>query len=309
MKVLIRELGTIHCEPLTATRPLQECWVAGQLFRDLQLAEIGSAGLEVDPVGDGGGSHEPDFHLAGNAWVAAHDWQRLAAATQPTVLVDSAAMPLAWCGDLNTEIADWENRLIAESGSMRITYPWDFLSLQEWLCANVEQSIEGSVSEQATIEGTLILGAGSRILPGVFIEGTVIVGAHCTIGPNAYLRGATSIGAGCHIGQAVEIKNSIIYPKTSIGHLSYCGDTIVGEGANFGAGTITANYRHDGLNHRSMVNDALVDTGRRKLGAVIGDDVHTAIHTSIYPGRKIWPGESTRPGEVVQRDLQTHLRD
>jgi bifunctional UDP-N-acetylglucosamine pyrophosphorylase/glucosamine-1-phosphate N-acetyltransferase len=72
---------------------------------------------------------------------------------------------------------------------------------------------------------------------------------------------------------------------------------------NFGAGTITANLRHDGQNNLSEVGGRLVDTGRRKLGTVVGDNVHTGIHTSIYPGRKLWPGTWTRPGAIVQADL------
>lgn len=52
-----------------------------------------------------------------------------------------------------------------------------------------------------------------------------------------------------------------------------------------------------------MVDGELVDTGRRKFGAIVGDGVHTGIHTAIYPGRKLWPGACTRPGEIVARDL------
>ena len=71
-----------------------------------------------------------------------------------------------------------------------------------------------------------------------------------------------------------------------------------------GAGTITANLRHDNLNVKSPVKGQMVDSGRRKLGAIIGDDVHTGIHTSIYPGRKFWPGKATLPGEIVKKDIQ-----
>ena len=92
--------------------------------------------------------------------------------------------------------------------------------------------------------------------------------------------------------------------NVSAGHLSYIGDSIIGDSTNLGAGTITANFRHDGKNHRSEVNGQLVDTGRRKFGCVIGNDVHTGIHTSIYPGRKIWPHKSTLPGEIVAKDIK-----
>jgi bifunctional UDP-N-acetylglucosamine pyrophosphorylase/glucosamine-1-phosphate N-acetyltransferase len=184
-------------------------------------------------------------------------------------------------------------------------YPWDLLTLNEKIVGEMEEDeILGEVHPLAVMEGRLKLGKGSRILPGVFIEGNVVIGENCKIGPNCYIRGNTSIGNNCHIGQSVEIKNSIILDGTNVGHLSYVGDSILGEKVNFGAGTNVSNLRHDGLNHRSMTESGLVDTGRRKLGVIVGDGVHTGIGTMIYPGRKIWPNMSTRPGDVVQADLR-----
>lgn len=187
---------------------------------------------------------------------------------------------------------------------VEIRYPWDVLAISETLVKNLDaDAVEGIVSPRAEYTGHLVLGEGSVILPGVYIEGNVIIGKNCKIGPNCYIRGNTVIGDFVHIGQAVEIKNSIIGSHSAVGHLSYAGDSILGDHVNFGAGTIIGNLRHDGANHRSMVNGELVDTMRRKFGAVIGDHVHTGIHTSIYPGRKISAGASTRPGEIVSRDL------
>ncbi len=184
-------------------------------------------------------------------------------------------------------------------------YPWDLLAVNERIVgAMKEDDILGEVHSLAVVEGCLKLGNGSRILPGVFIEGNVVIGENCKIGPNCYIRGNTSIGNNCHIGQSVEIKNSIILDGTNVGHLSYVGDSILGEKVNLGAGTNVSNLRHDGLTHRSMTESGLVDTGRRKLGAIVGDGVHTGIGTMIYPGRKIWPNISTRPGAVVQADLR-----
>ncbi len=187
-----------------------------------------------------------------------------------------------------------------------IRYPWDLLAANErYVSALTENFIQGEVHPSAVIEGIVHIGPGTRILPGVFIEGNVVIGANCKIGPNCYIRGNTSIGDHCHIGQSVEIKNCLILSHTNVGHLSYIGDSILGEHVNLGAGTTTANLRHDGKNHRSMVNGELVDTGRRKFGTIIGDHAHTGINTSIYPGRKLGPHTSTRPGEVVQHDLLT----
>jgi len=207
----------------------------------------------------------------------------------------------------NVPLKDWSaapgSDLDAQISNCR--YPWDLLALNEMIVGAMDENeILGEIHPLAVIEGNLKLGKGSRILPGVFIEGNVVIGENCKIGPNCYIRGNSSIGNNCHIGQSVEVKNSIILDGTNIGHLSYVGDSILGENVNFGAGTNVSNLRHDGSNHRSMTESGLVDTGRRKLGAIIGDGVHTGIGTMIYPGRKIWPNIHTRPGDVVQADLR-----
>jgi UDP-N-acetylglucosamine diphosphorylase / glucose-1-phosphate thymidylyltransferase / UDP-N-acetylgalactosamine diphosphorylase / glucosamine-1-phosphate N-acetyltransferase / galactosamine-1-phosphate N-acetyltransferase len=191
-------------------------------------------------------------------------------------------------------------------GDFVIRYPWDLLRANELhVSALAENSIQGEVHPLAVIEGIVHIGPGTRILPGVFIEGNVVIGANCKIGPNCYIRGSTTIGDNCHIGQSVEIKNCLIFSNTNVGHLSYIGDSVLGANVNLGAGTTTSNLRHDGKNHRSMVQGVLVDTGRRKFGTIIGDGTHTGINTSIYPGRKLGPNTTTRPGEIVQHDLQS----
>ncbi len=201
--------------------------------------------------------------------------------------------------------AGTQERRRFEARGQFIRYPWDVLALNERLVAELDSDrVEGRIYPSATVEGHIVLGEGSRILPGVFIEGNVVIGRDCKIGPNAYLRGNTVIGDRCHVGQAVEIKNSVLGDRVSVGHLSYVGDTVMADNVNFGAGTIIGNLRHDGANHRSMVGGRLVSTGRRKFGSVIGSGVHTGIHTVIYPGRKLGCGVSTRPGAVVDRDLE-----
>lgn len=241
-------------------------------------------------------------HLIENAWVTPADWQALAQAHQASVLKSNCGNVLAWTGDHNPDIQTHEVQ--ASGDSYLIRYPWEFISLNEHIVDSLTQhDYQGEVSPAAHIDGTVHVGEGSKILPGVVIEGNIVIGKNCKIGPNCYLRGSTTIGDHCHIGQAVEIKNSIIGHHSSIGHLSYVGDTVIGHHVNFGAGTITSNLRHDGLNHRTMVREKLIDTGRRKFGAIVGDYTHTGILTAIYPGRKFAANSSTRPNETVQRDV------
>lgn len=186
-----------------------------------------------------------------------------------------------------------------------IGYAWHMLDANAHLLDTaLHESRKGRISEAAHLDGIVTVGRGTIIRPGVVIEGPVIIGENCEIGPNCYIRPCTSIGNRCKVGQGVEIKNSILMQGAKVPHLSYVGDSVIGEGANLGCGTVTANFRHDGGNHRSEVGDGLVDTGRRKFGTIVGDDVHTGINTSIYPGRKFWPHTSTLPGAVVDRDVK-----
>ncbi|MFP4192968.1 MAG: bifunctional sugar-1-phosphate nucleotidylyltransferase/acetyltransferase [Candidatus Hydrogenedentota bacterium] len=196
--------------------------------------------------------------------------------------------------------------LEAEGYWLPIGYPWHLLEANEFLLNDMlRPSIEGEISPAAHIMGAVAIGRGTTVRPGAVIEGPSIIGANCVIGPNCWIRPGTSIADNCKIGQGVEIKNSIIMDNTAVPHLSYVGDSILGEGVNLGCGTITANLRHDGRCVKCLVKGRAIDTGRRKLGAIIGDGVHTGTHTSIYPGRKLWPHTATAPGAVVQRDVES----
>ncbi|MBT6230328.1 MAG: NTP transferase domain-containing protein [Candidatus Scalindua sp.] len=188
---------------------------------------------------------------------------------------------------------------------LSVGYPWDLIEANSVLVSEIKSEIKGKVEKNVIVKGKLKVGKGTEILSGTYIKGNVVIGENCLIGPNCYLRGNTSIGNGCHIGQAVEIKNSIIMDNAKVPHLSYIGDSVIGKNSNLGAGTITANLKHDNKNVRSVVKGKAVDSGRRKLGTIIADDVHTGINTTIYPGRKIWPGLGTLPGEVVDKDRTT----
>ena len=183
-------------------------------------------------------------------------------------------------------------------------FAWDLLAHQEFLMKSMtESNVLGTVEKGAVLKGAVQVGKGSVIKSGAYVEGPAVFGDNCTIGPNCYIRSSTSIGDNCVIGASVEVKNSIIMADTRMQHLSYLGDSVVGQGCILGAGTITAHPRHDGAHVHSVIKGRLVDSKREKLGAILSDGVHTGIRTAIYPGRKVWPGMETRPGDIVQQDL------
>ncbi len=184
-----------------------------------------------------------------------------------------------------------------------IAYPWDLLKANEFFVGSLkENKIEGIIEEGVHIKGKISLGKGSTLKSGTYIEGNVFIGENCEIGPNCFIRGNTSIMNGCKIGQAVEVKNSVIENGTKIPHLSYVGDSVIGENCNLGAGTITANLRHDHANVKSILKGEKIDSGRKKLGAIFGDNCKIGINSSFYPGVKLSPRTTTLPGEIVKED-------
>jgi len=170
-----------------------------------------------------------------------------------------------------------------------VSFSWNLLDAFEFFLQKSKAKNEGVIEKRTTIKRKLILGKGSVIRAGTYIIGPVFIGKNCTIGPNCFIRGNTIIGDNCRIGQAVEIKNSIIYENTN---------------CNLGAGTIIANLRHDNASIKTMINEKLIDTKRKKFGTVFGEGVKTGIGTLIYPGRKIWPYKTTLPGEKVIKDIK-----
>jgi UDP-N-acetylglucosamine diphosphorylase/glucosamine-1-phosphate N-acetyltransferase len=164
-----------------------------------------------------------------------------------------------------------------------ITYPWDMLKANEAILKKTGPLIDkgARISKDAEIQGPVAIGPGARL-------------NKCVVRPYA------SIGAVAVIGNFVEVKNSIIMENTKIPHLSYVGDSVIGPGCNFGAGTKIANLRFDDGTVKAKVNGKMVDSGTRKLGCIMGEGAKTGINVSILPGAVIGAGSRIYPGKVVR---------
>lgn len=184
--------------------------------------------------------------------------------------------------------------------------PWELIEVNELFLNDIKTNIKGKVENGAYIHGNIFLGEGSIIRSGVYIEGSVYIGKNCDIGPNCYIRGNSYFGDNVNVGNAVEIKNSIIMENTNINHLSYVGDSIIGSDCNIAAGTNIANLRFDNENIKIKVKNEKVDTGRRKLGSIIGDSVKTGINSSFSPGVKVGNNSLIGPEVLVYRDVDSN---
>jgi len=183
------------------------------------------------------------------------------------------------------------------------SYPWDIFNVVPYLFKRQKRDKRVKIEKGAVLNGEVIVKEGTIIKSGSYIEGPVYIGKNCIIGPNCFIRSGTVIEDNCRIGQGVEVKNSLIGKGTFASHLTYIGDSIIGENCNFGAGTIVANLRHDNETVKTMVGGKLIDTKMKKLGTIMGDNVKTGINTIIYPGRKIGANKTTLPGGKVEKDI------
>jgi UDP-N-acetylglucosamine diphosphorylase/glucosamine-1-phosphate N-acetyltransferase len=165
-----------------------------------------------------------------------------------------------------------------------VARPWDLLEANRILMSDMGSKIDGNVSERAELRGPVQVRKGAVVDSGSVVIGPAIIGEDTVVGPNAYIRPSTYVGSGCKVGNAVEVKNSIIMDGTKVPHLSYVGDSVIGERCNLGAGTKIANLRLDEREVSVIIDGRRTGSGRRKLGAIIGDDVKTGINATIDVG-------------------------
>ncbi|MEF8879142.1 MAG: bifunctional sugar-1-phosphate nucleotidylyltransferase/acetyltransferase [Candidatus Thermoplasmatota archaeon] len=189
-----------------------------------------------------------------------------------------------------------------------IGYPWDLLDANKELLSDLEKNVSGDVEKNVVLKKPVHVGADSKILSGSYIEGPVYIGKNCKIGPNCYIRPYTSIGDGCHVGGACEIKNSVVFNDSNVPHHNYVGDSIIGSGCNLGSGTKIANLRLDKKNIKSVIDGKKLDTGRRKLGVIMGDNVQTGVNSMINVGCTVGNSVFIGPGSTVEGEIKTGSR-
>ncbi|MBN2127514.1 MAG: hypothetical protein JW703_03940 [Candidatus Diapherotrites archaeon] len=199
----------------------------------------------------------------------------------------------------NKKIINFLNELKEKMNSCDEFAFWDYLNKSEELIKELTEEINGEIEENVVIKGKLFLGKNSLIKAGTRIEGNVFIGENCVIGPNAFLRSGVILAGNNHIGLS-EVKNSIILNNSNIPHFNYVGDSVIGENVNLGAGTKIANLRFDNENVMVSLNGKKTDSKRRKLGALIGNNVKTGINSMINCGAIIKKNSFIEPGKLFK---------
>ncbi|MCX8200338.1 MAG: sugar phosphate nucleotidyltransferase [Candidatus Micrarchaeota archaeon] len=184
--------------------------------------------------------------------------------------------------------------------------PWDLLAANEHYMGRIRKRVEGTVKD-STIIGNAVIEKGAHVLNS-YVEGPCYISKGAVVGPFAHIRKYTYIGPGVEVGGFSIVKNSILLGGTKAKHLTYIGDSIIGHNCNFGSSTQLANLRFDRKAICMSVNGKEYDTGRNKLGCVVGPNVNFGVNSVVLPGKKIGGGSIIGPGVIVADDVPPKTR-
>lgn len=177
-----------------------------------------------------------------------------------------------------------------------VEYAWDPLKrLSDYVRTHLRPIQNHRTVGQAYIGANVFIGEGTIIEHGAMILGPAIIGKNCQIRHNAYLRENVIVGDHCVVGNACEIKHSILFNHAQVPHFNYVGDSILGYRAHLGAGAILSNIKLAPENVWIEMDGRCIDTGLRKIGALVGDNTDIGCNSVLNPGSIIGRGAMVYP--------------
>lgn len=184
------------------------------------------------------------------------------------------------------------------------TYPWEVLPKISAFILQLGSTL--SEEEYEKIGEDVWIARSATVAPTAYIHGPAIIGKNAEVRHCAFIRGNAIVGEGAVVGNSTELKNVVLFNKVQVPHYNYVGDSILGYKAHMGAGSITSNVKSD--KKLVVVKDGRerIETGLKKFGAMLGDEVEVGCGTVLNPGTvvgrhsSIYPLSSVR--EVVPAD-------
>ncbi|MSR93043.1 UDP-N-acetylglucosamine pyrophosphorylase [Clostridiaceae bacterium 68-1-5] len=179
-----------------------------------------------------------------------------------------------------------------------VTYPWEALpGIGEFICRLGETL---SAEEYERVKEDVWIARSAKVAPTASITGPAIIGKEAEIRHCAFIRGKVLVGEGAVVGNSTELKNVILFNRVQVPHYNYVGDSILGYRAHMGAGSITSNVKSD----KSLVvvknGEEQMETGLKKFGAMLGDNVEVGCGTVLNPGSVVGKGTNIYPLSSVR---------
>ena len=161
-------------------------------------------------------------------------------------------------------------------------YPWEILSPLKDFIRELGASLPKEEYDEIAPE--VWVHKSAKIAPTALIAGPTVIGAGTEVRHCAFIRGSALVGEGCVVGNSTEVKNAVIFDNVQVPHYNYVGDTILGFRSHMGAGVVASNFRSDKGNVSVKTGDEKIETGLRKLGAILGDGVDVGCNSVLCPG-------------------------
>ncbi|MCR5001568.1 MAG: UDP-N-acetylglucosamine pyrophosphorylase [Lachnospiraceae bacterium] len=180
----------------------------------------------------------------------------------------------------------------------QFTYPWEALEGIKNLILEIGATL--SPDEYDHPEEDVWIAKDAKRYPNNYIAGPCIIGHGTEVRPGAFIRGSALVGDNCVVGNSTELKNVILFDNVQVPHYNYVGDSILGYKAHMGAGSITSNVKSDKKLVVIKNEGELIETGRKKVGALVGDRVEVGCNTVLNPGTVIGRDSNVYPVSCVR---------
>ena len=174
---------------------------------------------------------------------------------------------------------------IAKEIFEQATYPWEILPQIGDFIIKLGNTL--NKDEYKKLGDDIWIAKTATIAPTAYIKGPAIIGKNAEIRHCAFIRGKAIVGEGCVVGNSTELKNVILFNKVQVPHYNYVGDSILGYKAHMGAGSITSNVKSDKKLVVVKNETEKIETGLKKFGAMIGDEVEIGCGSVLNPGTVI----------------------
>lgn len=184
--------------------------------------------------------------------------------------------------------------------------PWEWVRTIGPALDGVGASQPDTIPPGVVISGNVWLHPTVKLPPQAVIEGPAWIGPECEIRPGAWIRGKVIAGKGCVIGHASEFKNCLLLDHAQVPHFNYVGDSVLGNKAHLGAGVICANLRLDQKSVHVQTTAGRVDSGLRKLGALVGDAAEAGCNAVLQPGCVLYPQAIVLSGIAFSGTLEAN---
>ena len=180
----------------------------------------------------------------------------------------------------------------------QFTYPWEALSGIHDLILKLGAALPEELYEKR--EEDIWIARSAKVFDSAYIHGACIIGENTEVRQGAFIRGDALVGNNCVVGNSAELKNVIIFNNCEVPHYNYVGDSILGFHAHMGAGSITSNIKADRTNIIVKGNEKSSETGRRKIGAILGDWVEVGCNAVLNPGTIVGKHSMIYPTSCVR---------